>query len=843
LPKTQKASLISILPRLGSWFHFRFRARFLENEEWDLESHQSNGLSTKFYGLRRLSAVMLSHDDEDDMTFEELTVRLDDGEMKPVSFAVLDGEVQKQRMYLLLLDKPILCRGFAIKLPEGARFGRRNLITRVSDVEYPDRITLAEGQRLRSTAEHRQAEPLFVEYAKMCPEDPRGFRELASVCHVLGQMDRAVGYARTAWMLDTSDTHYRLYQFLRDEQRATDSEEIASLITKLEKWVLPMSEGVVIVDRRARHLFGERNELVTMVREIYQIRRYAAARLLKSLSFPIQSHRQALLYTGCAVFKLGRLHRVDPDDRFHVADDEDRNNFITVQDLKQGCWILPDLEPNDIVVLEYDLVEKVRRDNGRPAIFKLIRPFSGSFPLLRSSVQLEGPRAADIDAVWVNQEQGRGARLAAEHTGKTVTMRLERFTPARYTSLRNEANLLNPLVALGSKGYSWPDIARRCQRSLGSAGLEEDVLPDALRALLDQHETPEQKLATAFYWIRDRLKYASLQTTNANVGNKERARLIVESGTADCKDRAYLMALVCRELGLEWSFVMVNSQDEVVIPEIPADQFDHVIIRVRDGERDRYLDPTSSQSVFGSVPYWQQGSVVLVLSEHPELVTVPEDAPRLNTLEVYESLDSLSDGWLVGGFDCTATGHIARLNDELFKQASLTDSDQVRAAQRLARYVLDSVVLRSFEKVADTGRGDVFRMTGRHQRCRLTSMPGGTDVATLDWNIPFIAVSYLRTLTHAGRFHFAFPSRVRFVTVLGPSVAPRVSELSTLEPLDNPVASISESISRDGDAIKIVREMEIKHKIIAGQDVGYVDPTLARLETALRLVMRLERET
>lgn len=842
MPKTQKASLVSILPRLGSWFHFRFRSRYLESDEWDLESHQSNGLSAKFYGLRRLSAVMLSHDDEDDMTFEELLVRLDDGEKKPVSFAVLDGKVQKQRMYLLLLDKPILCRGFTIKLPEGASFGKRNVVTRVSNVEYPDRIKLAEGQRLVSMHEHRQAEPLFLEYVEMCPEDPRGYRELATVCD-LGQENRAIGYARIAWMLDASDEHLLIYQYMRGRQRATDSEEIASLITKLEKWALPMSEGVVILDRRARHLFGERNELVTMVREIYQIRRYAAARLLKSLSFPIQSHRQVLLYTGCAVFKLGRLHRVDPDDRFHVADDEDRNNFITVEDLKQGCWILPDLEPNDIVVLEYDLVERVRLDNGRPAIFKLIRPFSGSFPLLRSSVQLEGPRAADIDAVWVNQEQARGAKIAAENTDKTVTMRLERFTPARYTSLRNEANLLNPLVALGSKGYSWLDIARRCQRSLGSAGLEEDVLPDALRALLDQHETPEQKLATAFYWIRDRLKYASLQTTNANVGNKERARLIVKSGTADCKDRAYLMALVCRELGLDWSFVMVNSQDEVVVPELPEDQFDHVIIRVRDGKRDRYLDPTSSSSVFGSAPYWQQGSQVLVLGDSPELTTIPEDDPRINTLEVYESLDSLSDGWLVGGFDCTATGHVARSTDEVFKQASLTDSDQVRAAQRLARYVLDSVVLRSFEKVADTGHGDVFRMTGRHQRCRLTPMPGGTDVATLDWNIPFIAVSYLRTLTHAGRFHFAFPSRVRFVTVLGPSVASRVSELSTLEPLENPVASISESVSRDGDAIKIVREMEIKHKVIAGQDVGYVDPTLERLETALRLVMRLERET
>lgn len=843
MPKAQKATFLDMLTSPVTWYRFRLRARYLDQDEWDLDNYDPDvGLVAKFYGPRRLVAVMIYLSEGDEMTLEELKVQLDDDTMEAVPFSALYAKGNSEPGFILMLKRPVLCRGFSIKPPHGESFVQHRIAVRVAEDEYVDRDKFVNGLKLANDHEFQQAERSFLEYVEMCPENPLAHRELSLICHQLEQPDRALGYALAALMLDASDAHFKLYRILRSNQPTVDAEELSGLNRRLEEWALPMSEGIVILDRRAEYYFGERNELLTKVRQILQIRRYAAARLLRSLSFPYQSHRQSLLYTGCALYRDGEVRSIDPDDRFHVADDEDRNSFITVQNLKQGWWILPDLKPNDIVVLEYDLIERVKKDDGRPAVFKLIRPFSEMYPLLQSSVSISGPLVDDVDAIWVNQEYARGASLAKEESDGTIALRLTEFTPARYTSLRNEDNLLNPLIALGSKGRGWDDIAKRCLRDLGSAGLQEDLLPDVLRAVMDPHYTEEKKLAAAFYWIRDRLKYASLKTTNANVGGEDRARLIVQSGTGDCKDRAYLMALVCRELGMDWSFVMVNSQDEVVIPEIPEDQFDHVIIRVRDGARDRYLDPTSSSAVFGSAPYWQQGHVVLVLSEKPELTTTPEDDPGQNALEVYESLDSLSDGWLVGGFDCTATGHIARLTDELWKQASLTDTDQVRAAQRLAQYVMDSVVVRSFEKVADTGKGDVFRMTGRHRRCPLTAMPGGTDVATLDWNIPFIAVSYLRTLTHAGRFHFAFPARVKFVTVLGPRVAGRVAELSALEPLDNPLARISESVSHDGDSIKIVRETEIKHKVVTGKDIDYIDPTLECLEKALRVVMRLKRD-
>jgi hypothetical protein len=216
-------------------------------------------------------------------------------------------------------------------------------------------------------------------------------------------------------------------------------------------------------------------------------------------------------------------------------------------------------------------------------------------------------------------------------------------------------------------------VAKSVREQLLGRNGDADKLPEEIRAILDTQTGERECLEAVFYWIRDKLKYGVFQKAHEMIGKEGRAEAIVKSGFADCKDRSYLLYVTCRELGLECNFYMTSAKYGSVIEELPADQFDHVSLRAKIDGKWYYLDPTNSECLFGSVPFWYQGMKSLIIDDEGTVITLPEDEPQQNLLVIREVIDHIDDGWAAGSFFIRSRGQTARLFEEHWKMRTLSN--------------------------------------------------------------------------------------------------------------------------------------------------------------------------
>lgn len=78
----------------------------------------------------------------------------------------------------------------------------------------------------------------------------------------------------------------------------------------------------------------------------------------------------------------------------------------------------------------------------------------------------------------------------------------------------------------------------------------------------------------------------------------------MRTGVGDCKDKIRLFQSLALALGFEAEAVLLHvSGERELVPELPSpNQFDHVVARVRLGERELWFDPTSEMTRPGELP-------------------------------------------------------------------------------------------------------------------------------------------------------------------------------------------------------------------------------------------------
>ena len=135
----------------------------------------------------------------------------------------------------------------------------------------------------------------------------------------------------------------------------------------------------------------------------------------------------------------------------------------------------------------------------------------------------------------------------------------------------------------------------------------------------------------------------------------------------DCKDKATLLASMLKELGVDSSYVIVDTERGAVTAATPPNfGFDHVILAIRlpPGTSDPSLqavlahprlgslllfDPTDPYTPFGSLSGRLQGGYgLLVVPEGSELVQLPHLAPDANAIRTIAHLTLDANGTLSG---------------------------------------------------------------------------------------------------------------------------------------------------------------------------------------------------
>ncbi|NIO29574.1 MAG: DUF3857 domain-containing protein [Candidatus Latescibacteria bacterium] len=654
-----------------------------------------------------------------------------------------------------------------------------------------------------------------------------------------GEIDKAERYALEAVSRGNIELCSEKYRSVQRVRKPHSIEEIRALQEQARQWPLGGHHGLLVIERRQQFVLGLDNCHLRKCHHLIEIRRPAAARMLRHLAFAFSTATEFILFTGMRIIHADGEAEEVPRDHFTISDHESKNILITVEDEKAGHWILPDLAPGDVIDWTYHLLCKDRQIDGAPNVFILTSLFDSFFPTFRAQAEFVAPAGQRI------RFSVRNSDIAENRTvvdGKDVVVfQSERFVPARRTGFLFENNYLNPVVICASDGIGWQDVAREALKSNFGTLPAQDELPEPLGPLIEGTDEQLSALESAFYWIRDKLKYASIRSGLGLIGQTDRARRIIEAGVGNCNDKSYLLALACRRLNLPHEFVAISTKNGVLVDNAPADQFDHVFLRVKVDERWIYLDAANPLSTFGSAPAWCQGMQALVLDNEGTIITIPVDSPEINALEISEVFDVCRDGCLCGRFRFRARGQSARLADERWKMMSLSLDDQQQAGQEALREFLPSSNVLGYSREMDTSISSEFHVSGQHSRGPLVPLGKNRNViGTLSWEVPFLPVRYWRTLQIGRLFVVDFPMKVQIEVRLKGDPLRLVDDASSIQALDNPVCSIHEDVIQDASAMSVRRTIIFKKKFMHDDTVSLVPRCLEQIEEALQLVVSFD---
>ena len=216
---------------------------------------------------------------------------------------------------------------------------------------------------------HRQAQAgnipaaieLLDQYAESWKENPTISYWLSGWYQQQGQLDAAEQYAVKAALDGNIDVCGERYREVQRDRYPRTITEIRGLQDHARQWSIGDHHGLVVVETSQQFTLGLNNLHLTKCRNLIEIRRPAAARMLRELRFPFSAANEYVLFTRMRIIHGDDTVEELPIEHFTVGDHEGNNIFITVEDEKVGHWILPDLVPGDLIDWAYHLL---CRDDG-----------------------------------------------------------------------------------------------------------------------------------------------------------------------------------------------------------------------------------------------------------------------------------------------------------------------------------------------------------------------------------------------------------------------------------------------------------------------------------------------
>lgn len=156
------------------------------------------------------------------------------------------------------------------------------------------------------------------------------------------------------------------------------------------------------------------------------------------------------------------------------------------------------------------------------------------------------------------------------------------------------------------------------ERALLSEVFESNAQLRGLAARLTEGaSTPRERLERIYHYAAQEIRYQQdYENTIAGV-RPHSCPVVLERGYGDCKDKAVLMILLGREVGLDLRFaVLRTTRAGSVLRDVPNQQFNHAIVYVPQQEgidAGFFMDPTTDGLDMGNLRDDDQGATALVL--------------------------------------------------------------------------------------------------------------------------------------------------------------------------------------------------------------------------------------
>ncbi len=214
-----------------------------------------------------------------------------------------------------------------------------------------------------------------------------------------------------------------------------------------------------------------------------------------------------------------------------------------------------------------------------------------SVPVARARVRILCPADRPLHLRTLG---GAPDPVRAERTGlteylwestDTAAIAEEDATPSWY--------MTEPTIFL-SEFADWAEVASWARGLYPPA-----ALPPELARLAEQwraaYDSPADRARAALDWVQQNIRYVGIEL-GTGAWQPRPPATVASRRFGDCKDQANLLCALVTSMGLEAEPVLVNTWARGLVRQMPASPwaFNHVIVRMRLGERFAFVDPTST---------------------------------------------------------------------------------------------------------------------------------------------------------------------------------------------------------------------------------------------------------
>ena len=469
----------------------------------------------------------------------------------------------------------------------------------------------------------------------LAPEEGALVQALARLSLRRGDPARADELFARARALDPNDADLRDYL----QYRARHEEQVAPFeqAWTLDPAPLLAKAAAVALDPRRTHRVLLRQTVVRLQpdgrasewhQELIRVESQDGARGLQAYGVGYHSDQRL-------TFQLGRLHRRGGGhEDAPVGTWQDRGGGEFGRRLSGGVRF-PPLEPGDVIEVRYrtdDLVQGFFGDYyGTTVAFQLAVPLDQVRWVLLAppakQLHFHSPRLETI---------GGRQRQVVQPDGVVAHVFEAEDVPAREPEpLQPWEKELLPLVQV-STFADWDAFARWYWGLVAPQHESDPAIKAKVEELCRGATSDEDKIRRVYEFVVSEVRYNAAWEFGVHGFKPYHAPRIYARRFGDCKDKATLINVMLRELGIASHPVLIFGEDQrgeedLRLPLIG--HFNHCISWVDHGPEGMFLDGTAEHHPFGTLPSMDYGATVVVITPEKALVkTIPTPPAEENTI-------------------------------------------------------------------------------------------------------------------------------------------------------------------------------------------------------------------
>ncbi len=711
------------------------------------------------------------------------------------------------------LDRLFLTKKLKLEVfgAEGLSF---RIIPFVAKHVYQDMVHFERGLQCVQEGRLDEAEPEFHDCFAIDPHHYIASAHLAKLALTKERWSDAVRWSVHSHIHSRGQLSEQLMWDALQKQRSPLDQIVPELRAESQDWDVGGHYGSICLLNETSYWFGFGRFHLMQRRQIVDVRRQAAARLLGHLHFDFIEGKEQIAYAGLRVWRNGGEAIDVPLDHLVVVDHADANPAIRLEERKRALFHLPEMKRGDTLELVYALIRAhSERADGKPDFF-ILADLSTKFPTWLSRTTIHAPNDWNVRCLTTNG--GPPVEDVAVMEGfRSQRAEMPRIIYDEWGLTEPERRYRSPHLCCSWGDRDWAEIADEGATDFCHK-LRDDTLPAQIQASLDQHETVDAKLRAGFEWIRDNLKYMSLKGNKVRTNDPDLAAKIVADGVGDCMDRAYLVALLCRQLGLEHEYIVTAAESEYVLPDIPSPQFDHILVRAKLNGDNLYLDATSTETPFGWIPRYLQGLPILPLRQSATLETVPEESPDVNQVAITERLVCAPDGSLSGEFQMTALGVPGRWWDSQWKATTMDVDNPLRVARVALNHQMPTTDVSDWALSPYDTAAARFTLLGRHSRRPMYAVDSRL-FGLIEWHTELFPIYEHKDRVWKGVSIFPLPLHYTISLTISAPDGYTIEGTSEAQPYTSDFGDVTRTVSSDQSSLHLQTLLRVKRKFVTAE--------------------------